>query len=321
MTPEQARATIAGYLTGGRRVAPAELREACEIARADESYSSFLLEELGVSVDWWSPCESVRDHLAELADMSPNERESEFPDLAEHLASCRSCRSALEELAGDRAAGASVEGMLAAARALRDQARYDEALRVIGEVASLYPADPRVLLNEVPIIKDLGRYSEALAKIEVVLEHNAEEVDALNEKGSILLALHQPGEAVTWFEKAAHCNPDRSESWSNLGWALADVNRLDEALTSFERALALNAESYPAWLGHSQALLRSGRVEEAAQALRRGLELEPTSRRELTAYAGLLRHYAALAQDAGAVGPARDARMKAVRISGSLGEG
>lgn len=93
MTPDEARRTIASYLTG-QRVRGEDLERAWAIARSDADHLRHLTREFGMEEHWISDCDVFRSSIAEFSEMSRREREREAPELLQHAEVCEACRRA-----------------------------------------------------------------------------------------------------------------------------------------------------------------------------------------------------------------------------------
>ena len=91
MDIERSKKTIARYLVGNS-VSRDDLASACKSASKDAGYLAHLGETLGLHRRWVSDCDRVRGQLAELTEMTADERQDEVPELDQHLRECLSCR-------------------------------------------------------------------------------------------------------------------------------------------------------------------------------------------------------------------------------------
>ena len=99
MNVDDAARTIAEYLVGGPATR-SQLTEACKSVNADEDCLAVFSREFGLSDPPESVCSKFDANVAELAEMSPAQREREMPELVQHAAQCPRCRHVYWEVRG-----------------------------------------------------------------------------------------------------------------------------------------------------------------------------------------------------------------------------
>jgi hypothetical protein len=96
MNLEEARRVIASYLAG-RRIAAGELESARRTLFEDAAYVRELRGELGISAES-SECQIFSANVAEFCEMSEAQRQTEAPELLQHIENCSSCRFLLWQI-------------------------------------------------------------------------------------------------------------------------------------------------------------------------------------------------------------------------------
>src|SRR5262249_15129356 len=127
------------------------------------------------------------------------------------------------------------------------QKRYDEALRLLGDLLKLHPKEPQTLVNVAGTQLLRGSNLQAERAVKAVLEEKPDSVDALNLYGQICHELDRYDEALTSFERALAIAPDNLEALNYYGVVLKSVGRLDDARKAFIRALEVNPRALGAY--------------------------------------------------------------------------
>jgi tetratricopeptide (TPR) repeat protein len=186
------------------------------------------------------------------------------------------------------------EALTQIARAVGLQKRFDEALRILDEAASIGGGpivDARVALERGRILRDSGGdpLQEFQRALDICLanEFDFYAVDAMH-----MLAICARGaEAITLNEKAitlaANSQSTRAQQWeasllNNLGWSHFDLGDYTDALRCFERAVPLREHrgqikeaSLARWCV-ARALRALGRIDEALEIQYGLLETDDT---------------------------------------------
>jgi tetratricopeptide (TPR) repeat protein len=97
----------------------------------------------------------------------------------------------------------SLSGQLAAAAAMFDEGRYDQALTAYREIKARVPALTLVNLQIGNILLTRKAYGEAEAAFQEILKGDAEDVNGLFAMGTLREAQGKMSEAQTWYQKAA----------------------------------------------------------------------------------------------------------------------
>jgi hypothetical protein len=97
MTEKETRKLIAGYVAGEASTNDA-VEEACRKVDSMPEYREHLARELGMLPPRASDCEVFLANLAEFAELAPEQRAKEMPEMDAHMGECLSCRRSLWEV-------------------------------------------------------------------------------------------------------------------------------------------------------------------------------------------------------------------------------
>ncbi len=195
-----------------------------------------------------------------------------------------------------------------AARRLREEGRFDEALKELQEAIAINPDLPEAHFNFGVIYQKQGRLLQARASFIRSLELQENE-EAHYNLGVILLDANELADAEMHFRAALAIKSDYVNALISLGVALARQNRIDEARAQLQRALAIEPDArahnnlagtyfsekryalaiddyrkaieldpayFAATLNLAMALEATGERQAATEQYRRALELRPT---------------------------------------------
>lgn len=166
------------------------------------------------------------------------------------------------------------EPMQEAVQLLQQAGRHDEALgwarRWAGATGSL-----DAVLAAAFALYELKRPDEALEALDAVLGAQPDHASALEGRGNVLLQLRRPQEALASLERAVALQGPSPASLSNIAAALHAAGRMEEGLAAAERALALDPHYRDALYNQGAILVVLLRVEEAARALAAALQVHP----------------------------------------------
>lgn len=97
MKLNRAKQVIALYVVG-EDVSEDDLGQAIDTANADEAYRKGLYATLKGVESPHNLCNVFLEHVAEFSEMTPMERNEEFPELVEHMNQCKACARAYWEI-------------------------------------------------------------------------------------------------------------------------------------------------------------------------------------------------------------------------------
>lgn len=221
-------------------------------------------------------------------------------------------------------AGAQLSaGRIAAAIALHQQGRLDQAellykevlqlqpghfdaLQLLGTVAAqrghaaeavglfeqalqVQPDHASLLNNYGAALQNLQRHEEALKSYDRALRIIPNHVEALNNRGTVLRDLQRPAEALESCDRALQLKPDYPEVLNNRGNALRDLQLPEQALLSYDRALEINPDYAEAHNNRGNALRDLKRPAQALESYGRALKIKPNYAQALSNRGNALR--------------------------------
>jgi predicted O-linked N-acetylglucosamine transferase (SPINDLY family) len=163
------------------------------------------------------------------------------------------------------------------ALALRQMARFDEAVACLEHAASRLPGDFNVHYWLANTLHASGAWQRAVVHFRRALALDPQSIEAHVDLGVTLRALGQLEEASVVLRRATVLGPKTVLAHNNLGVVLLESLRLDEAIASFRRALGLAPNLGLAVLNLGNAYKAAGFLDEAIDCYRRACELDPAN--------------------------------------------
>ncbi|MEI9925820.1 MAG: tetratricopeptide repeat protein [Bradyrhizobium sp.] len=158
---------------------------------------------------------------------------------------------------------------------LRQQGRFEEALKAYDKAVQLKPEDMSLWINLGTALFDLARLDEALLAFQHVLKLNLRHWDAAYRCGFILEKLGRSAEALTYFDLSDTLKPNHAPIVQMRAMALQKLKRFEEALAGGLRAYELDP-GRPDTCNNIGAILQTyGRDEEALVWFDKALALKP----------------------------------------------
>lgn len=162
------------------------------------------------------------------------------------------------------------------AHALYNEGQYDEALALLREGLSLYPAAVELHVGAGYARLAREEFAWARRSFEESLVLDPEHEDALAGLGEVLLKVGQPEAGLRAFERTVELGYDDDvDLMLQIGRALFREGYVDNALAFFERGVTQAPESAEAAACVGYAQHRLGLDAEAMTALQRALTLDP----------------------------------------------
>ncbi|WP_249780499.1 tetratricopeptide repeat protein [Bradyrhizobium sp. dw_411] len=192
---------------------------------------------------------------------------------------------------------------------LRQQERFEEALKAYDKAVQLKPKDTSLWINLGNVLSDLARLDDALLAFQHVLKLDLRHWDAAYRCGFILEKLGRYAEALTYFTlsdalkpnqapvvqmralvlqkmkrfeqalpeslRAYELDPGRADTCNNIGAIMQSFRRDEEALVWFDKALALQPDYVPALTNKANSLQQFHRFDEAAAIYRQIKTINP----------------------------------------------
>jgi tetratricopeptide (TPR) repeat protein len=158
---------------------------------------------------------------------------------------------------------------------LRQQERFEEALKAYDKAVQLKPEDTSLWINLGSVLFDLARLDEALLAFQHALKLDLRHWDAAYRCGFILEKLTRSAEALTYFDLGDALKPNHAPIVQMRAMSLLKLKRFEEALASGLQAYALDP-GRPDTCNNIGATLQSlGRDEEALVWFDKALALKP----------------------------------------------
>ncbi|MGD0847646.1 tetratricopeptide repeat protein [Bradyrhizobium sp.] len=197
-----------------------------------------------------------------------------------HLMGLLSCQAQQYELAVEWIARAirqqpRAEYLSSLGTTLRQQGRFDEALKALDKAVQLKPEDAGLWINLGTILVDLERSNEALLAFQHVLTLDPLHGDAAFRCGFLLHKLGRTAEALSYLDLSDRLRPDQAMILERRAIVLHRLGRSEEALADNKRAHALNPGNANICNNIGAILQSSCRDQEALPWFDKALALRP----------------------------------------------
>ncbi|NWY56885.1 TMTC1 protein, partial [Chionis minor] len=160
--------------------------------------------------------------------------------------------------------------------------RYEEALQVYREAASLQPSNKEIRLALAQVLAMMGRTKEAEKMTNHILNEDAECLECYRLLSAIYSKQEHYAKALEAIEKALHLKPKDpkviSELFFTKGNQLREQNLLDKAFESYKRAVELNPDQAQAWMNMGGIEHIKGSYITARGYYEKALQLVPNSK-------------------------------------------
>ncbi|NXX91096.1 TMTC1 protein, partial [Centropus bengalensis] len=160
--------------------------------------------------------------------------------------------------------------------------RYEEALQVYREAASLQPSNKEIRLALAQVLAMMGRTKEAEKMTNHILSGDAECLECFRLLSAIYSKQEHYTKALEAIEKALQLKPKDpkviSELFFTKGNQLREQNLLDKAFESYKRAVELNPDQAQAWMNMGGIEHIKGSYITARGYYEKALQLVPNSK-------------------------------------------
>ncbi|PKU39208.1 transmembrane and tpr repeat-containing protein hypothetical protein [Limosa lapponica baueri] len=160
--------------------------------------------------------------------------------------------------------------------------RYEEALQVYREAASLQPSNKEIRLALAQVLAMMGRTKEAEKMTNHILNEDAECLECYRLLSAIYSKQEHYAKALEAIEKALQLKPKDpkviSELFFTKGNQLREQNLLDKAFESYKRAVELNPDQAQAWMNMGGIEHIKGSYITARGYYEKALQLVPNSK-------------------------------------------
>ncbi|EOA96635.1 Transmembrane and TPR repeat-containing protein 1, partial [Anas platyrhynchos] len=160
--------------------------------------------------------------------------------------------------------------------------RYEEALQVYREAASLQPSNKEIRLALAQVLAMMGRTKEAEKMTNHILSEDVQCLECYRLLSAIFSKQEHYTKALEAIDKALQLKPKDPKILSELfftkGNQLREQNRLDEAFESYKRAVELNPDQAQAWMNMGGIEHIKGNYITARAYYETALQLVPNSK-------------------------------------------
>uniref|UniRef100_A0A8C3PMG4 dolichyl-phosphate-mannose--protein mannosyltransferase n=1 Tax=Calidris pygmaea TaxID=425635 RepID=A0A8C3PMG4_9CHAR len=160
--------------------------------------------------------------------------------------------------------------------------RYEEALQVYREAASLQPSNKEIRLALAQVLAMMGRTKEAEKMTNHILNEDAECLECYRLLSAIYSKQEHYAKALEAIEKALQLKPKDpkviSELFFTKGNQLREQNLLDKAFESYKHAVELNPDQAQAWMNMGGIEHIKGSYITARGYYEKALQLVPNSK-------------------------------------------
>ncbi|XP_035201128.1 protein O-mannosyl-transferase TMTC1 [Oxyura jamaicensis] len=160
--------------------------------------------------------------------------------------------------------------------------RYEDALQVYREAASLQPSNKEIRLALAQVLAMMGRTKEAEKMTNHIISEDVECLECYRLLSAIFSKQEHYAKALEAIDKALQLKPKDPKILSELfftkGNQLREQNRLDEAFESYKRAVELNPDQAQAWMNMGGIEHIKGNYITARAYYETALQLVPNSK-------------------------------------------
>ncbi|XP_048790283.1 protein O-mannosyl-transferase TMTC1 isoform X2 [Lagopus muta] len=160
--------------------------------------------------------------------------------------------------------------------------RYEEALQVYREAASLQPSNKETRLALAQVLAMMGRTKEAEKMTNHILDEDVECLECYRLLSAIYSKQEHYAKALEAIDKALQLKPKDpkiiSELFFTKGNQLREQNLLDEAFENYKRAVELNSDQAQAWMNMGGIEHIKGNYITARGYYEKALQLVPNSK-------------------------------------------
>ena len=164
---------------------------------------------------------------------------------------------------------------LEAARALKQQGRFGEALALCQQALAIQPEDIEACLLLAEIYVAQGDGAPAMELYGKVIELRPDQALAYYKRGNLLKDREQFEAALADYDRAVTLDPRYAYALCNRGVVLSRLNRMDAALDSYDRAIAIAPDDALAQFNRAGVLQQLQQPREALASYDRAVALNP----------------------------------------------
>ena len=163
------------------------------------------------------------------------------------------------------------------AKTLVGQGKLDEAIKILGSLASEKPEAAGVEATLAKAYYEKQEYETAVSHFELALKQNPNDAESTQLLGISYDLLGHLQQAIPYLEKveAGVPNPDPTGSYI-LGKAFLDTRQFDKARVAFAKMFSVPPDSAAAHLFLAKMMMREQFEDKAVPELQKALQLDPS---------------------------------------------
>ena len=161
---------------------------------------------------------------------------------------------------------------IALAQFYTDVERGGQAIRVLQDAQTKFPADNTIAFELGATFDRQKRFSDAEAAFKLLISRDPQNAPALNYLGYMLAERGERlEESVDYVKKALDIEPNNGSYLDSLGWAYFKADKLDLAEGNLKRAADQLTTNSVVQNHYGDVLLKLGRYDDAIAAFNRAL--------------------------------------------------
>lgn len=158
---------------------------------------------------------------------------------------------------------------------LKDEHRFEEALRFFDAALRLDPNDVSAWSNRALVLVQLNRFDEAVESAQKVVAFEATSPASWNALGKAFLLMKKFSESANAFGQAFKLDEKSAVYANNAGFALEASGKFEAAIAYYDKSIQLNPESKYALYNRGKVLQKLGREVEASAYIQKALKIDP----------------------------------------------
>lgn len=165
--------------------------------------------------------------------------------------------------------------VVALGMALRNQGRFEEALKAFDKAVQLKPDAAELWKHLGHVLIGMNRRDEAALKFQHALALNPRDWEAAFNVGSLLFSLQRLNDALSSFDLCKQLQPNHGPALRKRALTLYSLERVEEALEDIKQAHVLDPHDAAICNDAGAFLQKLGRDDEAVTWFDRALRLQP----------------------------------------------
>ena len=159
----------------------------------------------------------------------------------------------------------------------RKAARFQEALRILGDAIADHPAHPGLYLLRADVYTTIGHVPSALKDLNSAIEVAENKSSAYNARGFFHLQNKNQNLAIADFAKSIQADGNNILAYNNRGLTYVALERFDEAIADFDHIVNVQPDNVDARNNRGYAHFKAGNQEQAISDFDAAIELDPNA--------------------------------------------